>query len=550
MNINSGILAILLLLLILFTLPAQSAVCTTPKVASTCCDYTFYDGHTGKDVTYRGPQTVFGNETDARNWAKPLFAHMPFFLPFEESIISMTQGWTYDGGGDHSGIDWQRSSVTANTDVSFEVRAIAAGRVVTKTWDNWHGNLLVIEHTAGDGTKYRSIYMHLRDGYTHDRNAAKAIVPSDPDGNDNVAKYARYAKNNSNKLYWGEESHTIAVNVGDWVNTGQFLARSGNTGPGGAGAGLNNDGTPSDTTRANNHLHFMLSVENPKTAGEWVFVDAYGVYAKANTGCYDLMKDIEYPRFFAPYFPNFHNIGWDLYKFYFSYYPNMGLGPQTLSLYAKRGQVLAAGAFHDSVKGPWAVRGYLTTDELSYWFTVYNRQGMRPREIQVLSASDGTPRFTVIWQRRGNEGYATWVNLNDAQFKSMWDDLVVRQGYRVEDYVGYTIGSERRHGVNFVKDGQGFYLWYNLTQSEFDLKFRELWNQGWRTTSFNAAALPWGERYGGVWMQKPGAWVTWFNMSPADYQQKFDLYSGQQGYRLWKVQGYGNGSRFGAIWTK
>lgn len=545
MRAISGLIAILFS----FAVASVFAVCTTPTVAGTCCNYTLYDAQNKKDVTYRGPQTVFGTETAARAWAKSLVAKMPLYLPYDGGIITLVQGWLYNDGGSHSGTDSWRTSVTANTDVSFDVKAVAEGRVVTKLWDNWHGNVLILEHTASDGSKYRSIYMHLRDGFTHDHNAAKAIVPSDPMGNDNVAKYARYAKNNSNKLYWGEESHTIAVNVGDWVNAGQFLAHSGNTGPGGAGAGLNNDGTPSDTTRANNHLHFMLAVPNPKTAGEWVFVDPYGVYAKADSGCYDLMKDTDYARLIAPYYPNFHNIGWDLYKFYFNYYPNMGFGPQTLSVYRAGNQIRAAGAFHPLVQGNWAVRGYLTSAEFDQWFSTYNQQGLRPRELQVMIASDGLPRFTAIWQKRGNEGYYTWINMSDADMQAKWNDLVQTQGYRVEDYVSYSVGGQRRHAAIFVKDGQGFQLWYNMTSAEYSQKFSSLGSAGWMNTSFNAADLPWGQRYGGVWMKKPGSWATWFNLTGAGYQQKFDQF-GSQGYRLWKIQGYGNGDSFGAIWTK
>jgi len=549
MRLVSVLSAILFFSFTVIVTATASAVCTAPVVYTSCCNYTLYDGHNTKDVNYRGMQGVFANAGDAESWAKGITAKMPLYLPYDGGSVTLGQGWLYNNGDSHAGTDSSRTSVTAGTDVTFDVRAVAEGRVVTKVWDNWHGNVLILEHTAADGSKYRSMYFHLRDGYTHDRNAAKAIVPADPTGNDNVAKYARYAKNNSNKLYWGEESHTIAVNVGDWVNAGQFIARSGNTGPGGAGAGLNNDGTVSDTTRANNHLHFMLAVPNPKTSGEWVFVDPYGVYAKESTGCYAIMKDINYPRLFAPYYPNFHNIGWDLYNFYFNYYPNMNWGPQTLSVYKAGNQVRAAGAFHPSVTGSWAVRGYLTSAEFDNWFNIYLRQGLRPRELQYTQGWDGQPRFTAIWQRRGNEGFYTWINLSDADFTAKWNDLVVNQGYRIEDHVSYSAGGQRRHAAIFVKDGQGFQLWYNMSANEYSQKFNSLGAQGWRNTSFNAADLPWGQRYGGVWLKKPGAWATWFNMSGAGYQQKFEQFGGQ-GFRLWKIQGYGDGNTFGAIWTK
>lgn len=529
--------------------PATKATCATPKVANECCYYTIYDGFNSKDVNYKGPNPVFGSELASRAWAKNQIPRMPFFMPYTDSDIALVQGWYYDNGGGHSAVDFWRNTVTYGKDVTFDVVATAPGRVVTKLWDNWFGNTVIIEHTAKDGSKYRTIHMHLRDGYTHDTTAAKAMVPPDPNANDNWAKYARYAKNNSNKLYWGQESDKVAVKVGDWVQAGQFIAKSGNTGAGGAGNGLNNDGTPADTTRANNHLHFMLAVPNPKTSGEWVFIDSFGVYNQVNTGCYALMKNIDFPRFFAPYFQNFHNIGWDLYTFYFSYYPNMGLGPQTLSVYRNGNQVLAAGSFLDSVTGPWAVRGYLTTTDFNQWFSTYHQQGLRPRELQVQIGTDGLPRFTAIWQKRGSEGYYTWINMSDADMLAKWNDLVITQGYRVEDYVSYTVSGQRKHGAIFVKDGQTFQLWYGLTQPEYQQKFDSLWAGGWRTTSFNAADLPWGLRYGSVWMKKPGAWVTSFNLTGTQYQQKFQDLS-NQGYHVWKIQGYSNGSLFGAIWTK
>lgn len=530
-------------------LPQPHAVCVTPKVASDCCYYTIYDGHSKKDVNYKGTKPVFGTEAASRAWAKKQVARMAFFLPYDGSQVSLGQGWHYDNGGEHSGLDSWRETVQLGKDVTFDVLAAAPGRVVTKLWDNWFGNTVIIEHTAKDGSKYRTIYMHLRDGYTHDLTAARAMVPPDPDANDNWAKYARFAKNNSDKLYWGQESHTIAVKVGDWVKMGQFIGKAGNTGAGGAGNGLKNDGTPNNKIRANNHLHFMLAAPNPKTAGEWVFVDSFGVYEKVNTGCYALMKQIDYPRFFAPYFPDFHNISWELYKFYFSYYPNMGLGPQTLSVYRAGSEVRAAGSFNEFVKTPWAVRGYLTSQEFDQWFNTYRNQGLRPRELQVQVGANGLPRFTAIWKKTAGEGYYTWINMTDADFQAKWADLVEHQGYRVEDHVSYTVNGQRRHGAIFVKDGQGFHLWYNLTQPAYQQKFDELWAQGWRTTSFNAAALPWGERYGSVWMKKPGAWSTWFNLSGSQYQQKYNEHA-NNGFYIWKVQGYRNGTRFGAIWTK
>jgi len=544
MRIFTGVIA----MMSLFFTHQAFAVCTPPVVYASCCDYKFTDGQTSKDVNYRGPKAVFDSASKAQTWAKGVVAQMPFNFPYEPNQVTVLQGWLSNGGNSHSAVDSWRAVVSANTDASFEVRAAAPGRVVAKLWDNWNGNVLVIEHTAPNGAKYRSLYFHLRNGYTHDRNAALAIVASDPKGNDNVAKYVRFAKNFNSKLYWGEESHAIPVNVGDSVKARQLIAYSGNTGAGGAGSGLNNDGSPTNTVRANNHLHFMLSVPSPKKSDEWVFVDPYGVYGKANTGCYAVLKEIEYARFYAPFHPNFHNINWELYKFYANYYPNMGWGPQTLSVYKAGNTVKAAGAFHPNVEAPSIAQGYLSEAEFEKALKANEKEGLRPRELHVTAAPDGSPRFTVIWQKKGKIEYVTLFNLNNAEFTKKWNDLVDGKDFRAEEHIAYSVKGESRHTAVLAKDGQTTQLWFDMTPDEYAQKVQYLSANGWRNISFNAAEMPEGIRYGGVWMQKTGSWASWFNMNPANYQQKFDQYT-TQGLRLWRIQGYNDGKSFGAIWT-
>ncbi|KYG62900.1 hypothetical protein AZI87_16670 [Bdellovibrio bacteriovorus] len=531
------------------SLPDDKGLCTSPRVASDCCNYKILDTVANKEVTYKGPKSVFSNETTARNWAAKLHPQLPFFLPFDGNEVSLIQGWYYDSGEAHSGIDSWRDSVQAGTDVSFDVVAVAPGRVVTKIWDNWFGNVVVIEHVAKDGSKYRSMYMHLRNGYTHDINAASAIIALDPNATDSFAKYVRYTKTHTSNLYWGEESHAIAVNVGDWVSTGQYIGKSGNTGAGGVGTGLNDDGTPMDSVRANNHLHFMLAVPSPKNTTEWVFLDPFSVYAQMNTGCYAPLKTINFPRFFAPYFPDFHNVSWSLVDFYKGYYTNMGLGLQSLSVYNSGGSVKAAGTFDDKVGFPWAAEGWLSANEFNKAIHAYDLKGLLPRELQV-QVHNGQPRFTALWKKNADRlPYYVFTNMNDADFQTKYNYLVTNQGFRVEDYVSYPVGGTRRHAAVFVQDGLEFQMTYGLDHQQYLTKSSELLLQGWKSTSLTAATFSKGDRFGGVWMKMPGEWIAVVDMTSDVYQSKYDEMS-NQGYRLWKVQSYGAGGKFGAIWTK
>ena len=58
-----------------------------------------------------------------------------------------------------------------------------------------------------------------------------------------------------------------------------------------------------------------------------------------------------------------------------------------------------------------------------------------------------------------------------------------------------------------------------------------------------------GARVGGIWRKVPGTWATQIGLTPQGYQSAFDSYT-SQGYRLYRIQGYADSSRFAVIWTK
>ncbi len=527
---------------------APPALCVQPTVASTCCNYTIKDDYATSDVFYTGPGNVFSDETKAREFAAKQIPKMMFLLPVgsENSVVA---GWHYSSGTHHSALDFWRTAVTAGQDVSVKVSASAPGRVISKHWDNWFGNTVILEHVAKDGSKYRTIYMHLRDGYTHDLTNAKGVTAPDPTVVDNWTKYVKYAHlNNPNALYWGSESSKIAVKAGDLVKAGQFIAWSGNTGAGGAGNGLNADGTPSDSTRANNHLHFMLAVPNPLTAGQWVFIDSMGVYETNNAGCYDVMKDTQYKRFFATYYPSFHDVDSSLVIKYFDYYPGMGLNPQTLAPSTKDGALRLSGAFASAAPSPWYAYVNMDTPDFSSKFTSLAGQGFRPRQLSVMLDGSGQPHFAALWKKTAGEGFYLWLNMTDVDLTTKWNELVVRQGFRVDDFASYVVAGKTLHAAIFVKDGVPFYLYRGMTTADLQAKFNQLYAQGFYMTSIQASE-PGGTSFAGVWQKIPGKWAAYAGMSSTDYQAKFNELSAQ-GFRLYKLQSYANTSKFAAIWTK
>ncbi len=541
------------------------AACVQPTVSLTdskCCSFTLPDDVAGKDISYynpSAPKAYFATPADAEAFAASVRASMPLFLPFHDGDVVFGQGWVYGSGGFHGSVDYVKKSSAygPGIDPTFEVRAAGDGKVVTVEWSHWLGNVVIIEHTAPNGDRYRSVYMHLRNGYDNDIANAQSMTVSekdkekDEDGNyGRKYRYYLYAnKSSHSQQEWGTNAQKIKVKPGDDVHAGEVIAYSGNTGYGGAGWGLDNDGNATDSNTANNHLHFQVTAPFPGT-DDWVFVDAYGVYEQTGSGCYDLLDETDYVRLLAPFYPSFHNVPVDYVTNYWGYYTGMGMALQTISVHRRGSSVLASGSFQWGLPSTWYARLYMTADDYQHWFDTYDQMGFRPREIQVAKDGSGQPRFTVIWKKRQGEGYVAHHNLSDADWNAKWQEYVVQGKMRVEDRAAYQLGNQRLWAGVFVKDqSPGFYELHYMPSDTFNARFAKYYDEGFRLWSVDPEELSGGIRYGAIWRPMPGAWPARHGLSPAEYQAEFLKYAGQ-GYRLHRIRGYANSDRFAVIWRK
>lgn len=280
-----------------------------------CCGGTRLDQlHNSLDVYSNS-----ASESFVRSLRPKMQLFAPHGTPFSQSEVYISTGWVRgprhacpapyqsslctDG---HGAIDYIK---TASGDPSFQVRAVAAGQVISIERNEDEGNTVVIEHTAPDGTRYRSIYVHLRNGARHDCLAAKADAADDSDG---YRKYmdkqicpdpAHGIAGNLDPLYWGTEAQTLHVGLGDIVQARQFIADGGNTGRGAIGRSIDGNGNIGGT---NVHLHLYFAVFHPGigqagTNAQWIVVDPYGVYGYVSGNCYDAAANTPGYRLFAPF---------------------------------------------------------------------------------------------------------------------------------------------------------------------------------------------------------------------------------------------------------
>ena len=216
------------------------------------------------------------------------FDGQPFTLPFKNTSVNHLGTWIYQSpapGQWHHAIDYSQGPDT------FEVLAAAAGKVVFVGWDDWSGNTVIVSHK---NDTFRTIYMHLRNGPTHDIdkcwNETLPTLHDDPANNDHTrTNFINYlnqtgakqkpADRNPDAAYWGTDAHKLPAKLlGKQVKAGDHLAWSGCTGPGGCGC------TKAKRTSPNTHLHIFFCHKDPSD-NTWYFIDPYGIYSYPQ-GCY------------------------------------------------------------------------------------------------------------------------------------------------------------------------------------------------------------------------------------------------------------------------
>jgi hypothetical protein len=231
----------------------------------------------GEAVVYHWPAIVDQHGRRVRESALH-FSDRIFTLPFSDRAVHGAGYWQYGNLQYHHAVDYLRDDST-----SFTVEAAAPGRVIFSGWDPWSGNTIIVSHDAGrERDVFRTIYMHLRNGASHDCEMAwSASVPSI--NGTNLSDYEEHltstgcarepARRRLDPAHWGSDSDRVIARVGQTVAAGTPLAHSGDTGPGGKrGAG-----------GPNTHLHIFFAHRDP-TNGQWYFFDPYGIYA--DPSCY------------------------------------------------------------------------------------------------------------------------------------------------------------------------------------------------------------------------------------------------------------------------
>lgn len=530
-------------------------LCAAASTSANPGSYSLINNVSGQSERY--------SDTNNQTFLLNVEPEMPFIAPhenpYDNSLVYVVKG--YAGG--HSAIDYYK--VNAASDPSYNVRSMAPGMVVSVGYDNvglgvGMGNYVVIEHTAPTGKRYRSLYAHLRNGAQNDCLAAKAFVANPPPGSSVIPAYAAYinSQNCSGTLStraWGTVAERILVTPGQQVDEGQQIARAGNTGMGGVVQGLNSNGTFKDSTYNNVHLHLYFAVEDttgaapPGSGAQWVHLDPYGAYATTANGCYTYGANVAGHRLLAPFSPTFAGVPYDAYRWYFDYYPSMGYAPQTVSLYPSGSQQLVAGSFQPGRSPEWFSAINQTKNEFLAVLNQHAASGYQLREVQLSLLQGGAIRYNGIWARRTGTNPYTVVDDNDAQ----WTQRLQTEsnaGRHPVDEVTYMEAGMQRHAGSFVGDGappSSFNMTWGRTLSSFNSFVAAEANFGRKPTSISAE--PGNTTFGGMFTAAQGDWVLETEIAGVSNFARRERSHVNAGRRLYRVQGYGDGQKFAAIWV-
>ncbi len=531
--------------------PAGRTNCIPPVIRITCCTYELTEGVEGSGVTttYYSPEDTWIDEASAAVALGEIYAQVPIFLPYTNPDVRLSHGWIYNGDmrKAHGSHDYSKAT-EAGDDPSFRVRAVAAGTVVAKYWDAWHGNVLVLEHPGVGDIVYRSFYFHLRNGKAHDLAKAKTTVP-DGDPTASRDKYLLFANLDDPKdEWWGTEQQKNLVNVGDTVYAHEQIAWSGNTGPGGAGKGLNTDGTPSNTTTANNHLHFMIAVKHPTwTGGSWAYVDPSGVYEQQSSGCYDLVQHTQFDRLLAPFYPYFHGVDLGVFNFYLYYYGQMGRSPSTFTVQQTGDDAIAAGAFKPGLSAAWYVYDYLDPDLWQQKWEELGTADFRLVDRSVTLDAADAPRHNGVFRPDTSDDYVTHAAQTPEDYQASFDDLTA-QGYDLGDFFGYHDGNADRIASVFVPLPGDFSHQGLLSGAEFTSITNQNAQDGWLPVDVNVMEMAGGTYLSAIYRQTSDSRMVHWGMSAQEYQQWMNYYL-SEGWDLEVVQNYAAGTRYAAIWS-
>lgn len=202
----------------------------------------------------------------------------------------------------------------------------------------------------------------------------------------------------------------------------------------------------------------------------------------------------------------------------------------------------------------WASKRDLTSAAFSTAFNEYKSKGYMMIDVDAYSTPRGL-RYSMVWRENTDKrGWAEHRNLTSAEYNAKWTEYRDK-GYRPLDIAAYPSGSQTLYAGIWVQNKENL-AWSsnrNLTSTEYGNIYSEKRAAGYRLVDMEAYQTSGGLRYSAIWYKNVDniSWIQYRNMSRDSYQAKVDEL-GASGYMVVDFEAYQNGgnTQYAAIWEK
>ena len=497
-------------------------------------------------------------------WLDQTVARMPVYKPFRDTAVGVAVGWMYGANSRHNAVDYVKSGA------SFRVDAVADGTVVWVGYMSSPGNVVIVEHTARDGSRFRTLYHHLRDGRNEDIARARLTKSWYEKSNGSgtwtsadstwkayqnqadadalvLAGAPTSAQLTAIEERWGTPSQALMVSAGQTVKAGQQLGMAGLTGAHGMNSSI-----------YNTHLHIMFARLAPHQVGAtqqnlWTLFDPYGIYA-LSASCYQTEHPTgqggqadQHASHLAPFFQDFAGVDSGKFQQGFNYFASFSWFPSTLATESSGWTWKMGGSFQYNASSP-VTRTFRTfavhQTDAEFW----DDYGWRPDKVVGMTAPDA-PRFTAIYAPI-TTGYIARHKMTPSWFGTQMGDNYAA-GFLLTDASAYLDAGQLFFTGTWVKQPAvtAQYLYHSMTETE-------LWNtdttmkaSGLKMVNVSKYSHPGlGDRYMALWHVSAKTLAPFVGLTPEQFRGYRDLYAGTFSYRIRHVSAYGG--KYAVIFEK
>ena len=199
----------------------------------------------------------------------------------------------------------------------------------------------------------------------------------------------------------------------------------------------------------------------------------------------------------------------------------------------------------------WRARHGLGAAQYQSEFDQFVQQGFRLRNISGYTVQ-GQDLYAALWEQASGPPWLALHGLTAAEYQTRFNDLR-QQGYRPIHVCGYGDGGAPRFAGLWEKStGTDWQARHGLTAAQYEQEFDKWLAEGYRLIDVSGYEAHGEAQYAAIWIRTGGpAWQARHGISPTEYQAEFDALQ-QQGYRLRHVRGYKVGAQdqYAAIWDK